>query len=150
MYSLTLSYRIPMGCPGCPDVGGTPRGGRRQVLLPSTPHTGPLPTPRSKAAGGAPGLHREGSGGPGLPLLVSLSLIRKEPALLIGARSCLSASLRQIDLKNHLEKKSTKADRPQRVATLPGILSPKSLPSRDEMCSCCQLNPELSPSHFDT
>lgn len=39
-----------------------------------------------------------------LPLLVSLSLMRKEPTLLIGASSCLSASFRLIDLKNHLEK----------------------------------------------
>ena len=71
----------------------------------------PPTTPRRTAIGGGPRLHAEGSRAPGLPLLVSLSLIRKAPALLTGARSCLSASLRQMDLKNHLEGKSTNSGR---------------------------------------
>lgn len=37
------------------------------------------------------------------PLLLSLSLMRKEPALFIGASNCLSASFRLMVLKNHLE-----------------------------------------------
>ena len=85
-------------------------GGSYQILLAGT-SPDPHPTPRRKAIGGGPRLHGGGSRAPGLPLLVSLSLIRKAPALLTGARSCLSASLRQIDLKNHLERKSTKAGR---------------------------------------
>lgn len=78
----------------------------------SLPH---LLNSRSEAAGGASGYSGR-QRGLGLPLLVSLSLIRKEPTLLTGARSCLSASLRQIDLKNHLEKKNAKGGRPQSVA----------------------------------
>lgn len=95
-------------------------GGSYQILLAGT-SPAPHPTPKRKAIGGGPRLHGEGSRAPGLPLLVSLSLIRKAPALLTGARSCLSASLRQMDLKNHLERKSTKAGRAE-CGHVPGDL----------------------------
>lgn len=98
----------------------------------SLPH---LLNSRSEAAGGASGYSGR-QRGLGLPLLVSLSLIRKEPTLLTGARSCLSASLRQIDLKNHLEKKM------RREADLRAW--PRPYPPREiKLCSCCHPNPYL-------
>lgn len=97
----------------------------------------PTPTPHPQqpglGGGGLPGAAQGGEGSrPHLPLLVSLSLIRKEPALLIGARSCLSASFRLIDLKNHLGKKRRQASLRER-------------PCSSER-SCPNLPPKLYPS----
>lgn len=76
-----------------------------------------------------------------LPFNVSLSLIRKAPGLFPGARSCLSASLRVMSLKNHL-KSISKGQ--QRVPSPPTKDTPRqgkelgSISSLENLLFCFQ------------
>lgn len=149
-----LPYPASVSCLGSGRPAHTPSfpaGAEGQAAASSTSLAGMPPTPlgeQRRGLGGAPGLLAQG--GARAPLVVSLSLMRKEPTLLIGASSCLSASFRLIDLKNHLEKGKSRQTSERGRAPQNVLIQTSLPPKKQNTWSRSQVNPALMPTRLDT